>query len=474
MKRYLLLFTAVLFLSLSACTMVPTIPPNPSNPVYTVAVLPVYNATTDVEAPQMVREAFAERIQNYHYSIKPINEVDQILRNQMGITLGGQLEMTTPQKLGETLGVDGLIYGYLLNFDDITTGVYNVKKVRAGFKLVHAKTGRIIWARGQGVKSELTSGGLLGTGVALARDVQDRQEGMEPFKSIKGIENIPGLGDWHLLERQTEQSIGDAAIISLGGKLIGKALGVHLKYETDRMLDMILVDFPAGPGAPVGVAVLEEPVLPGMPPMPEISIPQPAMPQFGITGYMDFGDRDFTAIMKITTIDVHRGGKQTYTARIARRGDNFRSEYNMRDIVDDPKALPPGMGMVVSIVKEGAKKNYTLYPEKKKYIETELTDTEEEEPNVERKLVGEEQVDGHPCKKYRVRVTDKDGTISEGYVWEAEDLGGFIIKGDFEEEGIRTIMEMKNVKLITPPAELFEIPPGYRMVSGMMDIVTEE
>ncbi|WDT79624.1 MAG: hypothetical protein MPW14_21225 [Candidatus Manganitrophus sp.] len=38
-----------------------------------------------------------------------MNEVDQILKDQMGLTLGSQLELTTPQKLGAALGVDAVL-----------------------------------------------------------------------------------------------------------------------------------------------------------------------------------------------------------------------------------------------------------------------------------------------------------------------------------------------------------------------------
>jgi len=33
-----------------------------------------------------------------------------------GINLGGQLDLTTPQKLGETLEVEGVLYGELIDF----------------------------------------------------------------------------------------------------------------------------------------------------------------------------------------------------------------------------------------------------------------------------------------------------------------------------------------------------------------------
>lgn len=242
--RRRLLYLAVLALALGACGG-RGIAPNPANPVYKVAVLPFYNATNDVGGPGMVRELFAERLDRFHYDIVALEDVDRLLVDRMGITLGSQLELTTARELGETLGVDGVFYGYLLDFDQITTGVYNVKKVRAGIKLVDTKTGTVVWARGLGVKSLLTSGDI-GTGIAILRELKGLDDDF--FTSIKGIDDIPGLRDWHVMRAAKVKKAGDAAIISLGGQFITRALGIHLKTETKVMLKRVMRGLPAGPG----------------------------------------------------------------------------------------------------------------------------------------------------------------------------------------------------------------------------------
>ncbi len=243
--RRRLLYLAVLALVLGACGGLRGIAPDPANPVYRVAVLPFYNATNDVGGPSMVRELFAKRLDRFHYDSVALEDVDRVLRDRMGITLGSQLELTTARELGETLGVDGVFYGYLLDFDQITTGVYNVKKVRAGLKLVDTKTGAIVWARGLGVKSLLTSGDV-GTGIAILKELKGLDD--EFFSTIKGIDDIPGLGQWHVMKAVEVNDAGNAAIISLGEQLITKALGVHLKSETNVMLNRVMKGFPAGPG----------------------------------------------------------------------------------------------------------------------------------------------------------------------------------------------------------------------------------
>ncbi|OGP17393.1 MAG: hypothetical protein A2V21_302220 [Deltaproteobacteria bacterium GWC2_55_46] len=232
----------------SCAAHLPKYPPDLSNPVYTVAVLPFYNATNDVGGPKEIREQFQKRIEHRHYRVMPLKEVDELLLNQMGITLGSQLEMTNPAQLGEVLGVDGVIYGYVLNFDDITTGFYNVKKVRAGFKLVDTRTGAVIWSRGLGVKSVI-AGTKAGVGVTVLKEAMD--DGLEAFSAIQGLDEIEGLRDWRVIRAGATKKAEDAAAISLGEKLLTKALGVHLWLETESMMNWVMARLPSGPGRPM-------------------------------------------------------------------------------------------------------------------------------------------------------------------------------------------------------------------------------
>ncbi len=221
------------------------ISPNPANPVYTVAVLPLYNATNDVGGPAMVRELFAERLDRWHYRGLPLDEVDRRLKDGFGITLGSQLELTTAAELGAALGVEGLFYGYLLDFNNITTGVYNEKKVRAGFKLVDVKTGAVVWSGGLGVKSLLT-GGDIGVGILIFKELKGVDDDF--FTTIKGLDDIPGLDRWHIMQAAELKSPASAAIVSLGEQLITKTLGLHLKSETKMLLKRVMKNLPAGPG----------------------------------------------------------------------------------------------------------------------------------------------------------------------------------------------------------------------------------
>lgn len=214
---------------LSACAVMK---PNPDNPIRTVAVLPMLNQTNDVEGPEYVRVEFDKRLSRYFYVNKLLKDIDQLLKDQMGITLGAQLDMTTSQQLGELLNVDAVIYGTLMNFETQITGIYNVKKVRAKFKMVNTKTGEIIWQNGIGVKSETSAGGI-GSALSLVSGVKDMTQ----------KEDIP----WVWIESKHKEDIGAAFAGALAEKVVEKALKIPLARETREMINRVIVTLPPGP-----------------------------------------------------------------------------------------------------------------------------------------------------------------------------------------------------------------------------------
>lgn len=464
-KCYALMLLGLFFLAASCTLPVMGPPPNPGNPYYKVAILPFYNATNDVDGPKAVRTAVYDRIKNLHYSLSPSDEVDQALRDRMGITLGSQLDMTSPQKLGEELGVDAVLYGYVLNFETVTSGVYNVKKVRAGFRLVDARSGRTVWAGGLGVKTEMTSGGLAGTGVAAVRSVQDNREGIEPFKAIKGVSEVQGITNWHLLSRTEEKSVGDAALLSLGEKIVSKSFGVHLKQETDALIRMVFAGFPVGPGIRGA----------GAPEHASKAVPVPAFapappPAPAIPAYLEFGRRDFSADLIMTSFK-DKSILFISSGKLARRGPNFRSDIDISNAIKEASPEARMFSRMAFIEIAAEKRVYTLYPELKKYMDAELVKPRGKEVRIDRERLGEETIDGHRCVRYRITITPEDGKPYGGLIWEAKNLDNFVIKAEFEEQGVKSVIELRNVKFVTPPAVLFQVPKGFDRASNMMELM---
>lgn len=444
--------------------------PDPANPIKTVAVLPMANHTNDVEGPETVREIFAKKLTERCYIFKPIQEVNQILKDEMGITLGSQLDMTNPQELGKKLGVDGVIYGDLYNFEEKITGVLNIRRARAGFKLIDAKTGQVMWGKGQGVKSEtkMTKGnaGAVADVASGLSKAQDKRE-----KSDAAV--YSGLSEWHDLPPEAamgqQYGVVGAFAAGLAEKAIKKATGTFLERESKVMVEQIIDTLPVGPGSERcgGVVAAVQP-LPG-------TLPEPKMPEFSVPGYFEFGKRDFTALMIMTSVMKSNNDKMIFDSRIAKLGDKFRSEVDMAKALKAKGGeMPPGLGKNVFITRPDLKLDYILYPEKNKYMELTIKEEAEgERPKIEKKKIGSETIDGHPCDKYQVKITYKDGNTEEGYLWEAKDIDRFVIRAEMENKDAKTVVEMKNIRLGSPPRNLFEVPQGYVKAANMMEIFME-
>lgn len=237
-KQVLVVLVIILAIVSAGCTATrrPRMQPyDANNPLKRVAVLPLRNDTNDVDGPGVVRQKMIQALQNRSYTVQDVKETDQILRDRMGITLGGQLELTTPKELGETLGVEGVLYGTLMDFDEMTTGAYNVKKVRGIFKLINTSNEQIVWQRGLGVRSEINMGGAGGkivAGIAQASDADDKDA---PWVTIRRT---------HL---QTK-NVGESFAIGLGTKLLSQALRIHLEHESSELARRVSDNLPWGPG----------------------------------------------------------------------------------------------------------------------------------------------------------------------------------------------------------------------------------
>jgi hypothetical protein len=376
----------------------------------------------------------------------------------MGLALGSQLELTTPQKLGVALGVDGVLYGYLLDFDDITTGIYNEKRVRAGFRLVDTKTGNVVWAGGRGVRNSSGSLGSL---------TSSRDDGIGGLKSVPGVAEIPRLAEWEQGGSASDSSI----LMALGGKLLNKATGGYLKPETEAMLDRIFGNFPAGGGT----GETTQAALPKVPGVPAMAAPPPPSAGNPFFSYMKFGQRDFTSDLVMISVLKRDNREMILHGKLAKGGENFRTDIDMNEAMkNEAKGAPPGLLKTASISRDHEKKSYTLYPDLKKYMEIPVVEKDTKEPKITKKKVGEDVIDGRKCDKYQVEITPSDGTTFQGLIWEPKELKGFIVKSEFEDGNAKQTMELRNVKLVTPPSPLFEIPKDYTVAASFIDLMSEQ
>jgi hypothetical protein len=140
-------FTTISFIFFITACMPKAIYVKPENmwkPPQNVAVLPFDNMSNDEEGPILVRSLFARKISEKGFFVQDPDETDEILRD-MGITYGGQLKGIPSEELAKKLGVDGLFYGTVLNFE-YTIGLFETKKiVRLNARLVDGWRDELFW-----------------------------------------------------------------------------------------------------------------------------------------------------------------------------------------------------------------------------------------------------------------------------------------------------------------------------------------
>jgi hypothetical protein len=141
------------------------------------------------------------------------------------------------------------------------------------------------------------------------------------------------------------------------------------------------------------------------------------------------------------------------TGKYAMSGDKMRMEMG-------------AMGQTtITIARHDKKVSWVLMPAQKTYMEMKMEGKGQgptpfdADANFQYTPAGKEIVDGHPCRKMKFTVT-KGGQSFSGFHWLATDLKDLPVK--WSDEAGTSVMEFKNIKMGAPPADLFEIPAGYK------------
>jgi hypothetical protein len=134
----------IVVLLVAGCAAAPRIVPfGPGiTPPRTAAVMPLDNQTNSVPGVLYVRQVLHENLGRKGYVAPPLAEVDQILSDRLGISLGGQISESTIQEIGKTLEVDAVITGTLQKFGTVLA-LYS--EVEATFVMYETRTGNKIW-----------------------------------------------------------------------------------------------------------------------------------------------------------------------------------------------------------------------------------------------------------------------------------------------------------------------------------------
>lgn len=209
--------------------------------------------------------------------------------------------------------------------------------------------------------------------------------------------------------------------------------------------------------------------------------PGPASPRLGGAMSKLFSEnKSFSATMEMQVADPS-GKPMTMQGKIAFDEGRSRFELDMTTM----QGIPPeaagqmktmGMDKMVTISRPDTKSVYMIYPGMQSYVESKMPESEAVTNTSNFKTditeIGKETVDGHPCVKNKVVITDDKGAKQECTVWNATDLDKFPLKIQ-SGEGRAMTMTFKNVSRDKVAASQFDAPKGFSRYDSMQSMMQQ-
>lgn len=156
-----------------------------------------------------------------------------------------------------------------------------------------------------------------------------------------------------------------------------------------------------------------------------------------------------------------------------------RSEMNMADVHGGnlpPNALAQmkaiGLDKVINISPANKTNVYTIYPNIRSYICTQVPDSAAitGSNSVQITKVGTETVNGHPCIKNSVVVTS-NGESHPFTTWNATDLNNFPIQICVTDQEASVTMTFRNISFAAVPASQFQPPAGFSKYDNLQALM---
>jgi len=195
----------------------------------------------------------------------------------------------------------------------------------------------------------------------------------------------------------------------------------------------------------------------------------------GITGAMTrlFGpNREFTAKAEVIVRDKTGREVSGMPMDFSLHGNQIRVELDQTKGTGAAKPPPAigerlkiiGMARLITIIRPDKNLTVTIFPDQKAYLSAPLPEGEgatAKQPKITKTPLGKETLDGHPCVKYKVVITDDKGHTLEPTTWEATDMKDFPIQIQTTEDDSVSIVHFKQVQFSQPDPKLFEPPAGF-------------
>ena len=180
----------------------------------------------------------------------------------------------------------------------------------------------------------------------------------------------------------------------------------------------------------------------------------------------------FAAKVETQVIDPYRQEVVRMPMDFAALDGKVRLEINLAQIQSKDfsaatldKLKQAGLDRLVSVFRPDKKATYVIYPGVQSYQEVALVKGEaeafEKGLKLEKNALGKETIDGHPCVKNKVIISNGKAPVFEALTWNATDLKDFPLRIEMKEKVNTIRMSFSQVRFVKPDAKQFEIPAGY-------------
>lgn len=194
---------------ITGCISIPVPKPDLSNPIHTVVILPFANESNNIDAPNQIRDMLEKKLTAKFYKVTPREEVDQLMVDRLGITLGEQLSEVDFNTIKNNISADAFIYGNVTHYDQTTSGILNTNRVSANMKMVQSRDQSVVWGNHIGIKSELRSNDLFGSLASMSSAISDNEDDKIYWITIQRQTSGDGSAFGNLLSGLVEQAIGN-------------------------------------------------------------------------------------------------------------------------------------------------------------------------------------------------------------------------------------------------------------------------
>lgn len=144
-----------------------------------VAILPFIDLSGSKEGATAMRLGFYNHFSSLPFRDMELYKVDDLL-TKAGLSDPNIIRKTSPQKLGDILGVDAVIFGEVSDFDKYFLVMYSQVAVGADVKMYDTKTGHFLWSGKHKVRKHeggfsTNPVGIVATVIVTALNMRDIQ-----------------------------------------------------------------------------------------------------------------------------------------------------------------------------------------------------------------------------------------------------------------------------------------------------------